>query len=157
MKIDGVKAAFLGIGILWGVFGCAIAMSYHKEPDNVGALVFCILIALVVALPSTYILLKQGLTYYILDEEGITEHCLSKSRTFLWRDCQFVKRIKVEAFRHANDVIICYRPGLPVEMSDREIYKYNWPRKDTMRISNCSDSIYQEFLIWCGGERDIRT
>lgn len=157
MKIEGLKAAFIGIGVMCIVSGSIPAVSLYTDPDNLGVNVFCILIALAMALPSSYILLKLGVTYYILDEEGITEHCFSKSRTFLWSECRFIKRTQVEAGRGYVEVIICSKTGLPARMTERQSYKYNWPNKDTMRISNCSDSIYRELLIWCGGERDIRT
>lgn len=156
MKIEGLIDAFIGIGVMWIVSGSIPAVSLYTDPDNLGVNVFCILIALAMALPSSYILLKLGVTYYILDEEGITEHCFSKSRTFLWSECRFIKRTLVEAGHGYVKVIICSKTGLPARMTERQSYKYNWPNKDTMQISNCSDSIYREFLIWCSGERDIR-
>lgn len=156
MKIGGSKDALLGIGVMLIVSGSIPAVSFYTDPDSLGANVFCILLALAMALPASYILLKLGVTYYTLDEEGITEHCFSKTRTFLWSECRFIKRTQVEASRGYVEVIICSKIGLPAGMSDRKSYNYKWPNKETMRISNCTDEIYREFLTWCGGERDIR-
>lgn len=156
MKIEGLKSAFPAIVIIWAVSAAIPIVSFCTDPDSLGANVFCILLALAMALPASYILLKLGVTYYTLDEEGITEHCFSKTRTFLWSECRFIKRTQVEASRGYVEVIICSKIGLPAGMSDRKSYNYKWPNKETMRISNCTDEIYREFLTWCGGERDIR-
>ena len=156
MKIEGLKSAFPVIVIIWAVSAAIPVVSFCTDPDNLGAIVFCVLLALAMALPASYLLIKQGLTYYTLDGDGITEHFFSHTRTFRWDECRFIKQVYLRSRYNSVKTIVCCKSGLPYGMPESKIYSYHWPNKDTIRIGNRPDSVYQEFLTWCGGERDIR-
>ena len=105
------------------------------------------------------IFFKNYFTYYILDSAGITEHFFSRTRTLRWEECRFIRRIVVRGSwkNTSENRIVCSRHAPPAEYDDFRLSKYRWPRKDTFNIRNASDEIYEEFLKWCGGEKDIRT
>lgn len=106
-----------------------------------------------------YVFVKFYLTYYTVDTTGVTEHLFSKSRTFRWDECCFIKRIVVSGriYDAAQQVIICSRHIPPKDYDDIRLSTYNWPQKETIKIRNATDEIYSEFLKWCGGEKDIRS
>lgn len=156
MKIEGTKGVFAVVILVWLAMMAIPVVVWFDDPDNLGATVFCILFAVLISLGVTFVALKEALTYYTLDGEGITEHFLSRTRTFRWDECRFIKKIKRKHYGRINGTIVCSKSGLPVHISERKICSYQWPEKNTMFIVDRSDEIYREFLTWCGGERDIR-
>lgn len=156
MKIDGVRDAFVAVILVW-IFAVFVLIVAIYTDSASGPQLFSILLVVVIALYVTFVALREALTSYTLDREGITEHFLSRTRTFRWDECRFIKRIERKRYERTIDTIVCSKSGLPANISERKIRSYRWPEKDTMFIVGRSDEIYQEFLIWCGGERDIRT
>lgn len=156
MKIEGTKGVFSVVILVWLVAPIIPIVAWFDDPDNLGATVFCIFLAVSISLSVTFVAVKEALTYYTLDENSITEHFLSRTRTFRWDECRFIKKIKRKYYGRISDTIVCSKSGLPVHISERKICSYQWPEKNTMFIVDRSDEIYQEFLTWCGGERDIR-
>lgn len=155
MKISGLKYALQAVIILSIVMLGAV-LAEVINCDDIPRYLPQIILLLLFWLCVSFMLLKEWLTYYTLDEKGITEHFLSRSRTFLWSECRFINQIGVQSYAVRIKTIICSKSGLPYEISDKKIGSYRWPKKETMCIRNRDDEIYREFLIWCGGERDIR-
>ena len=107
-----------------------------------------------------FVFIRDYMTFYTVDTTGITEHCFKRLRTIRWSDCCFINRITVRGMIYSSasqEVIICSRHSLPVEIDDRKLSKYHWPKNETIIIQNAKDDVYYEFLKWCGGERDIRS
>lgn len=155
MKIDGAKVVYYAIMCVW-IFAVLVLIAAIYTDSTSGPKLFGILLVVVIALHVTFVALKEALTYYILDENGITEHFLSRTRTFSWDECRFIKRIGRKRYERTIDTIVCSKSGLPANISERKVCSYRWPEKNTMFIVGRSDEIYQQFLTWCGGERDIR-
>ena len=156
MKIGGAKIVYYAIMCVW-IFVVFVLLIIAAYTDSIsGPKLFGIFLAVVMALYVTFVALKEALTYYTLDGEGITEHFLSRTRTFRWDECRFIKRIGRKRYERTIDTIVCSKSGLPANISERKISSFQWPKKNTMFIVGRSDEIYQEFLTWCGGERDIR-
>ncbi len=156
LKISGFKSGiYIGAIISVVIIACVtfiVATSDNWIQESLLEVVFLMIVCAIV----DYFTLRAGLTYYTLDKKGITEHFLSRTRTFRWDECRFIKQINIRSFRTGIQTIVCSKSGLPYGMLESKIYSYRWPRNDTMLISNRPDSVYREFLIWCGGERDIR-
>lgn len=156
MRIEGLRDGIWNfLVVLIASVSFPIVVNYDSPTS--GAIVFSILCSVTFLLFSSILLVKQRFTYYVLDKDGITEYFFSRSRTFLWDECRFIKKVGISSLGSVNTAIICCKESLPVGISARQLLSYHWPKEKTILIGNRPDSVYREFLIWCGGERDIRT
>lgn len=107
-------------------------------------------------------LFTKAFSIYYLDYEGITQKCLFVERHFAWKDFKFIgKHEMVGVSRGARSrQIRCSTASLPKNLTAREFEKkLYWPLTKTITIEwpeKGGDAFYQEFLSYCGGERDIR-
>ena len=160
MKIRGNPAFLIGIAILTVIdFGLAGAVLLFNPdglqkywPEIVGLLGIWAISAVAFA--------RDYFKTYTLDENGITEHSFGRQRTLLWQECRFIKRIRLRGYTSGSaimQVIICSRTAPPVGMTDDALARFQWPKEDTFQIKNAFDSVYEPFLTYCGGEKDLRT
>ena len=135
---------------------CVFFMASGSDESHNYLLLILILISAWIA--GVCFLLKELFVVYTIDEKGITEKVFSKSRTFQWQECKYIMRTSIQGSlsRTTTQAIICSKCALPPDLSAQKIPTYHWPKQDTMRILNADDRIYNDFLSWCGGERDIR-
>ena len=109
---------------------------------------------------STYTLDYKGITQNI----GITQKCVFFSRTFEWTDFKFIGVQRMPggwSTGRAADWIRCSTVSLPKSMTKDEFEKkaYWRPSKTitiSLEVDKGGDELYQKFLSYCGGERDIR-
>lgn len=105
----------------------------------------------------------KAFSTYTLDYIGITQECVFFSRTFKWTDFKYigVQRVRGGPAR-PSDWIRCSTVSLPKSMTKDEFEKKGyWRPSKTITISlgyddKAGDELYQKFLSYCGGERDIR-
>lgn len=106
---------------------------------------------------------KAFSTYYI-DYEGITQKCFFVKRHFYWEDFKFIGEHEMSGGFWSTGgkswALRCSTIALPKNMTEKEFKKKAyWPPSKTITIDFPEKNIeqfYQEFLSYCGGERDIR-
>lgn len=158
MKIRGRKEFLIALVIVSFTTFTILGLFFltHNRPDV--SYWPHILMLFLAWLCLALVFFKYYLTYYTVDTEGITEHFFSKTRTLRWDECRFIRRIIVrDSVKNTSEYrIICSRHAPPAGYDDFRLSRYSWPKEDTFNIRNASDDIYEEFLKWCGGEKDIR-
>lgn len=136
------------------------ALIYLHYVDFISNNATVFLIASVVIVLSLYF--TTAFSTYYLDYEGITQKCFFVTRHFYWKDFKFVgKQLEAGSGMNVRSVQIrCSTVPLPKEMTAKELEeKVYWPPSKTITIEwrqKGGDEFYQEFLSYCGGERDIR-
>ena len=116
----------------------------------------CIIIFFLVVLIMMFT--KAFSTYY-LNYEGITQKCFFVTKHFGWDEFKFIGKQRMPArgrFSTPSTWIRCSTMALPENLTVKQFEKMNWPILKTMTIEWHGDQFYQEFLSYCGGERDIR-
>ena len=105
----------------------------------------------------------KAFSTYTLDYIGITQKCVFFSRTFEWSDFKYigVQRLVGNGTARPADWLRCSTVSLPKDMTKDEFEKKAyWRPSKTITISleydKGGDELYQKFLSYCGGERDIR-
>lgn len=106
-------------------------------------------------------LFTRAFSTYYLDHTGITQKCFFITRHFDWKEFKFIKRQEMAGNGGGRTIVIrCSTAALPKSITAKELEtKVFWPPSKTITIewpNKGGEAFYQEFLSYCGGERDIR-
>lgn len=109
------------------------------------------------------VMFSHAFSTYYLDYEGITQKAFFVERRFYWKDFKFIGKHETSGGFWSSRRGLCLRcstVALPKNMTKKELEKKtHWPLSTTITIEwphKNEYQFYQEFLSYCGGERDIR-
>lgn len=136
----------------------AVKYLEYRDLVTLSAMKFFIVFIIIILV----LMFSSAFSTYYLDYDGITQKCFLVTRHFDWKDFKFIgKKRDIGGSRPAPALSIrCSTVPLPKNMSAKEFDKKSyWPPSKTITIewpNKGGEAFYQEFLSYCGGERDIR-
>lgn len=127
---------------------CVIALGLYDEY----LLIPCGVLLLIVSFPHAF-------SSYEFNEQGVNWKCAFINRFFTWDDFKFIgKQHLCGGGTPPRDFIRCCTVPLPKDMTEKKLEKkIFWPLFRTITIEWQGEVFYQDFLQYCGGERDDRS
>lgn len=102
------------------------------------------------------LLFDVSFSMYYVDKDGIREENFLTSRSFSWNDFKFIGYQRYTKGSKHSFHILCLTKALPRDMTQEKFQKTFFRRKYAITLRYRNEDFYQEFLYYCGGERDIR-
>lgn len=135
----------------------------YRDGDDQAELIFFVCFFSCHSVSMLILTFTKAFSTYTLDYIGITQECVFFSRTFKWTDFKYIgaQRLVGRGVARPADWLRCSTVSLPKSMTKDEFEKKAyWRPSKTITISleydKGGDELYQKFLSYCGGERDIR-
>lgn len=152
MKISDKKEHVVLLIVMLCVLPLFLWLWLSGETEELLFVVLCT----VSILRSVFMILR----YWVVDEVGVTERWLCFSRRLLWSEMKYIGLWREGVYgpgQVSKTYIVCSKSCFPQNKTKDQLGHYHWPHSQTILIPHQTDHLYFEFLMYCGGERNVQT